>query len=476
MSRARRLRERIEERFPENDWPRLHRLMHLTRRSLWRLRTKNAFLLNRDKRRFAARCAALHARLLREKRDKTKLRVVFVTMTASTWKVDPVFRAMLADPGFEPIIAIVPRHSQSPVLVKREMEAAYAHFSALPCPVVMTAGEEAEGRRVIDDLAPDLVFMANPHRLTLPEFYNNIYERNLCFYVPYHYQVGKYDNHIHEYNQYFHNAMWKIFLPHEESMALARKHSANRGANTVLSGYPACENLRHDEGVDEGAWKAQDGPRLRLIWAPHHTIDMPNLPYANFLRYAEAFRDEARRRRDAVQWAFKPHPLLLGKLHAHPEWGPERADEYYAFWRDFPCCQLETGAYRSLFLRSDALIHDSGSFLAEYLHVDKPVMFLQAVDDIRDYFNNFGNAAFDACLHARRFEEVQGFIDDLLAGRDDGAAARRDFLQRHVESLFATPPSARIIAEIKRHFPCLDDGGAGSARRASSARCDKENP
>ena len=45
-------------------------------------------------------------------------------------------------------------------------------------------------------------------------------------------------------------------------------------------------------------------------------------------------------------------------------------------WESLSNAQLETGKYVDLFMTSDAMIHDCGSFTIEYHYTLKPVMYL----------------------------------------------------------------------------------------------------
>lgn len=85
----------------------------------------------------------------------------------------------------------------------------------------------------------------------------------------------------------------------------------------------------------------------------------------------------AQKYKDKVQIVFKPHPMLYRTLCEHSEWGKERTDAYYSMWNNMSNTQLEEGDYTELFMQSDAMIHDCGSFILEYLAVDKPCMFLK---------------------------------------------------------------------------------------------------
>jgi CDP-glycerol glycerophosphotransferase (TagB/SpsB family) len=278
--------------------------------------------------------------------------------------------------------------------------------------------------------------------------------------------VDQYGDNQAQYNQPFHNAMWRIFAPHQVAKQTYQSASLRKGRNVVVTGYPACEPLLDPAPARTGAWKLQDQEKLKIIWAPHHTIDAPELPYANFLRYADDFVALAERYREDVQWAFKPHPLLKSKLYKHPDWGRQRCDDFFEYWNSADYCQLEEGGYVDLFRQSDAMVHDSASFLAEYLYLDKPVQFIQGVENIRDYFSDFGVDAFEACEHARSFEDIENFISGLSRERVLGSPKRAAFFRKNIEPYFATSPSEKNLNHLKEEFPKL--GSVRTSLRSNS--------
>ncbi len=412
-------------------------------------------ILNRQLRHVkrAARAAVLSVRqrkLVRQKVNRTSLRVAFVVLTESSWKLEPLLCRMECDNAFETTVVVTPLLTLDQDLRRIEQESTKAYFEGRDgsSPVLTTSAE-------LTDFDPDIVFLTNPHNLSHSDFYYKLFKYKLCCYVPYTHGVDQYLGNQEQYNQPFHNAMWRIFAPHDVAKRIYQSVSFKKGRNVVVTGYPACEPFLDSAPIGASVWKAQDREKLKIIWAPHHTIDSPEMPYANFLRYADNFVALVERHRENVQWAFKPHPLLKTKLYKHPEWGERRSDQFYDYWKSADNCQLEEGRYVDLFRQSDAMIHDSASFMAEYLYLDKPVQFLQGVENIRDYFNGFGIDAFDACEHARSFEDVEAFVSGLLIDREIVSPKRAAFYQKNIEPYFAIPPSEAIVNHLKSMFPKL---------------------
>jgi hypothetical protein len=277
----------------------------------------------------------LNKKRLSSIRRKKKLRVIFLTLDRAVWKVDPVFKKMLDDPYFEPVILVCPYGKER---MLEDLKAAYEYFDSKGYPVVSSCNEQNATWVQLKDLKPDILFFTNPHNLTRPEYYEEAYKKYLSLYVPYDHQVSKYGNYQPQYNQYFHNAMFKIFVPHIDSLNIFSNYSASGSRNILVTGYPSSEvffamhyNVKEKNYLNN-VWKKQNKIKKKIIWAPHHTIESKDLKYSNFLEYSIFFKELSIKYLDSIQLAFKPHPILKSKLYEHPDWGKEKTDEYYNFW------------------------------------------------------------------------------------------------------------------------------------------------
>ena len=226
-------------------------------------------------------------------------------------------------------------------------------------------------------------------------------------------------------------------------------HSPILRRNSRITGSSKADAfLQRAQAGPTSPWKPQAAPRppKRIIWAPHHSIGGGSLAYSNFLAVADDFLALALRMAGTVQFAFKPHPLLRTTLYAHKEWGPERTDAYYRTWSEAPNLQFEDGDYVDLFLTSDALIHDCGSFTAEYLMTRRPVLYL-AKQHHDATLNGFGIEAFALHYQGSTMADVERFLTDtVLGGADPLAPQREAFFRTHL-----TPPDGRTAAENMIH-------------------------
>lgn len=387
----------------------------------------------------------VHARLQKKIDPSSPIKVAFVVFDKAIWKTDSLFTAMQADNRFEPVIfALEPNYeSDFPSTLEYFRDKGYFTVSILM--------EEGLDRVVetFDLIRPDVVFISNHFQKSIPGIYKLIFRNFLTCYVPYSINVSHYGNNQDQYNTPVHNLLWRNYAPHIEALETFKRVQARKGANVVVTGYPALEPLVKRDEIKN---VRKDGARKRVIWAPHHTVDMPALPYSTFLKYADFFVELSKKHSREISWIFKPHPLLKEKLEKHADWGRVRTAKFYQFWEDQEHTQLELGESDGLFNSSDAMIHDSGSFVAEYLYVNKPVMFLWSSQGIERFFNRFGLQALHASERGNDFSDIESFLSNLLADRDVGSAKRAQFLRSFPVTFGGRLPSESIMSDLVDHL------------------------
>ena len=221
----------------------------------------------------------------------------------------------------------------------------------------------------------------------------------------------------------------------------------NHGRNVRVTGYANADEFL--SGHHRSPWREMaDGHcRKRIIWAPHFSITAKSsyLPArACFLWMAELMLELAQAYKDRIQIAFKPHPSLITQLYQHPDWGKERADDYYARWQQMENTQLETGGYVDLFMTSDAMIHDSGSFVVEYLYANRPVMFVSNnLQSILATQSEFGLQAYKQAYIGSEAGDIRRFIDEVVLRENDPMRPQRE----QFFSDYLLPPGGKTVAQ-----------------------------
>lgn len=383
------------------------------------------------------------SRVRRRIKKKKRVKVVFLPILESVWKYESVYKEMAENTVFEIEVAVLPLVEKGKVNFNQYFLTC-DHFSANGYKVVKLYDYKKNTWTSISSLKPDIVLYSDCWPLSLKKYYYKTFFFQLCGYVPYSHQVSKYDDYQAQYNKMFHNFMWKIFAPHIYELDIFKSHSITRDDNVKVSGYPGCVLLKQNtrSGISE-AWPKGKSDLRRIVWAPHHSILWKTRRYSNFLDMYDFMQELAEKLINKVQFCFKPHPMLRSTLYGMESWGKDRTDEYYGFWENHPLHLLNEGDYIELFNSSDALIHDSGSFLAEYLYVNKPVLFLQSSKDIATYFNPFGQLCLNASYVSDTPMNIQEFIEQVVIGGNDvKKQLRSDLWGKH---LSLSNGSAKII-------------------------------
>lgn len=411
-----------------------------------------------QKKRLFKRMQVKHAELLQQLEGKKKIKVVFLAIHKSVWKVDPVFKKMLEDPFFEPTILICPYTNYGDERMWQDMEEAYEYFEGKGYPVLSSYNKEQERWLTLDEIRPDIVFFTNPHNLTRKEYYKDAYLNYLSCYVPYFFMATKHDgDESIQLSRVFFTSLWKIFWAHDHTGEQYKKVSVCKGRNSCVTGYPAVENLLIREcSTKSNPWKEQITQKKKIIFSPHHTIENDINSLSTFIFLGESVKALASANKDKVQWSFKPHPILKSKLYEHPDWGVDRTNEYYNFWKESDFTQLDEGEYDSLFKTSDAIIHDCSSFIIEYAFTGKPCLYLVNHNNLKGLLNEFGEGVMQIYQQARSQQEVKYFVESVINESIGSDIINRSYFNIYLEKYYKDKlPSERIIEDIKKSLGAL---------------------
>jgi hypothetical protein len=367
-----------------------------------------------------------HQRALKKLKTKDKIKAVFLLIHNAGWKYEGLYRMMEKDERYIPVVVVCPFIIHGEDHMFRSMNQTFDSFFKSGYNVLKSFQENTgKWLDIKKELHPDMVFFTNPYNITRPEYLISNFQKFLTCYVPYGFKVSYlYEAH---YNLPMQNLVWKFFLETDIHKKLSRQYSSNGSQNTLVTGYPGMDIFLSSNVNFIDVWKIKNKKLKRIIWAPHHSIygKGGTLNYSTFLDFSDFMFDMADRYKDNIQIAFKPHPLLRVNLSKNDVWGKQKTDDYYNKWKDLSNGQLNEGEYLNLFFTSDGLIHDSGSFLIEYLYTKKPVMFLWNDDSIPERFNEVGKMALTKLYRGNNNTEIEKFICDIIIDGNDSLKDER---------------------------------------------------
>ena len=372
---------------------------------------------------------------------KKHINVVFFAISRSMWRYQHLYEEMSKHPRFKTTIIIHPFNNWPEEQKQEYIHELQEYFKSKSIPFVMGTKTDGSILDVKKTCNPDILFYPQPYSGYYPPelSFENFKNRLLCYY-PYAFWRSKNE---WSYNTYFHQFAWKLFYSTELHRKDAQNICCNKGKNVEVVGYPNADDFLFRKHTD--VWKKQEKKKKRIIWAPHFTINKGGwLEQSNFLWMAELMITIAKKYSDKIQMAFKPHPHLFRELCEHKEWGETKTRDYYNQWANMENTQLETGEFIDLFMTSDAMIHDSGSFCVEYHYSGNPVMYVadnfeKQVEAMAD----FGKLAMKQHYVGKTEEDIIDFIGRRVLGNDDPIKQQRlEFVQKYL-----IPPNGKTVAQ-----------------------------
>lgn len=372
-------------------------------------------------------------------RKKDKITVVFFASNVAMWQYQHLYDAMLQDKRYCPLIVLSPLYAAyDRAAMVQSIQSLREYFKRKSVSYIDYDIIRMQGADVMS-LKPDLMFYPQPYyTIMVPEHRYYKYNKSLLAI----YSYGFHYRHVMDfYKEDYFSRAWKLFFENSASKDDFENYGSLKGRNVEIVGYHTADDFL---GEIQDVWKKQKEKKKRIIWAPHFTITGDGLAQnSEFLNIAYAMLLLKDKYSDKVQFAFKPHPRLQSELYRHPNWGKEKTDKYYSLWSGSDNCQLESGEYVDLFMTSDAMIHDSGSFAAEYMFTGKPVFYTSRdMKHLYSIANECGKLILDNHYNGNTIEEIENFIINVVLGYDDPLRESRIRLR----NLYLMPPNGKSVA------------------------------
>ena len=364
-------------------------------------------------------------------REKKNIKVLFIGSSLGMWKTEMLYLSMSSNPRFSPIIGILSstkyEYAKKDYLqYLQEKKYSYVDLDQI--------------NYQIGKINPDIIFYDSPYLSEYPRSLQFIKNLSYVFCgVDYCLNITKHKQHLcHPWYDY----CWQFYVEHDDVKRRKVELLGYRARNIKVTGVPIQDSLTQPRGVFVDPWKDKTAKK-RVIYAPHHSFKGSNgegIEFATFLENGEAILALAEKYKDTVTCAFKPHPFLYIKLLN--VWGKEKTDKYYDTWKSLPNTQFENCDYLGLFKYSDAIIHDSASFIIEYMYMDKQAMFLMSESNKLDEMFGYVRGALDCHEHGYNINDVETFIVNVVNNNDCKKNVRSEYIKAEL-----LPPNGKTACE-----------------------------
>lgn len=358
--------------------------------------------------------------------QQQKIRVCFLVLYSSTWGARNIARYFYEDLRFETSIVIIPdilRGEESKIInLNKTYDDLIKNYS------------NVYFYHEINDLASirdnyDIVFFSNPYDcITSPEFTIANFSQGNCLtiYIDYGYTISNITKEFFTTSNEI-LKIWRYFIAEKYYYEYFKKNSKLLIPNGVLSGY--CKM----DALSRVPKKKLDRPCI--IITAHHTIS-PNdaLSLSKFLDYY-LFYFRLTTLYPNIDFIFRPHPLLFSQLISKNIWTSQDVAAFLHKIDETPNMRYsDEDDYYDIFVNSDAIINDCGSFIAEYLFTNKPSLFLsKGQEKDSQNLNKFALTCLEHCYKAENETDIINFIDEVIIKKCDWMKeSRKSFLENEL--------------------------------------------
>ena len=359
---------------------------------------------------------------------KKKIKIAFLLLEAAQWCGKDLYERFMSDERLETTIFFsLDFHKDMNELVLKDFQrgAEQLREHGVDFVAIDDINAEIPEQDVIVYLTPYLGWIPYAFRL------KRITAKTLLVHIPY-----AFDSALHFkpfYSQSIFLVAWKIFFSSAVTFDVYKKLSVVGMPRGVYSGYPRMDVFFKRDVQFTFDWKMARPDAKKIIWAPHWSIAGIAIIYSTF-QWNFEFMYEFAKAHPETSWVVKPHPMLLySAIQEGVFESVEDFEAYFQKWNDLPNAQVYTGAYyQDIFATSDALIHDCGSFSAEYQYVDKPMIYLTR--DTQRH-NELGKAILGVSylVDGQDLDAIAATIQRVIIdGNDDKATARRKLFDKYL--------------------------------------------
>lgn len=357
-----------------------------------------------------------------------KIRIGFYVVYDSSWGARPLFEYLKNDERYSVSIVVCPDTARGKENEFTLLHTTYNRLSKLYGEsYVFNSFDESKNSFIDYSDRFDIISFENPYDSMTHKFYKVRYlikKGKLTIFNSYAYQ-GKL-----KYDEFFlmkseeYSLFWKFFVDNQETVEHAKNNQIIKGMNIVLSGY--CKMDKFKKSISEAKNKT-------ILLAPHHTVENKGfLHISNFLNYADYFLNLPAQYPE-INFIFRPHPLLIPTLKKDTVWGIEKTEAYLNKMCSYTNVYYSTdGEYFDDFNKSDAMIDDCGSFLAEYFYTEKPQCYmLKNQESLDNEFSAFGKEMFTSIYKAFSEKDIHNFIEKVVIQNNDELKAVRENFARN---------------------------------------------
>ena len=387
----------------------------------------------------------------RVSRSDGPIRVGFLCQFIPAWsKLKPVYKQMLEDPQFQPVLICVPSNIENRQLVgDTEGNDTYDYFLSQGYSQALNAWEQGAWLD-LSGLELDYIFYPRPYNDFLPPAYDSALVSRYCRICLVMYGMSMTEQIIDTVMErsffryvYFYFAESPYVMKRNRKMG-ALLHSLGL-QKSVYKGLPGMEEIAAKREENSPAWDFSVNA-FRVIWTPRWTTD-PALGGTNFFEYYQALLDYAREH-ESMDFLFRPHPLALDNFLKTGEMTREQVQSFHDQIQALPNVSLDRQKeYFSTMWGASVLVTDISGIMPEYFVTGKPMIYCASNMPLTP--SPHTETMLEGCYTVYNREELFACLEQLAAGVDPLAQKRQEIAEKLYGGLNSAP-SLGILEELAK--------------------------
>ncbi len=382
--------------------------------------------------------------------EKKPIKVAFLVYSSSEWQCEKIYRMLEDDDKFDPVVIVCGySHGSNETIRNTYVDTCKYFRTSEPKHNVIYAGY-SNGPKNQDWLSEFsiLVYFITSKNTMIPfnlDMQNQSISK-LIIHIPYSFYLVKPVEEKFKKSPIIKMA-WKCYTSSDLEKSFLASESLLGDYNMIPVGMPKLDDLIESSvKIRENIWKGE--AKYKIIWAPHFNMKQNATFFENYV-----FFYEFAKKNPEISWIVHPHPRMeLGVVEAGIFDNLQDYHNYLNKWDKLPNARvMAAGDYLDVFLSSDALIHDSISFLIEYFFTNKPQ--LRLLPEKPRELNTVGEMIKDEVYSARGndYSEIEDFINKVVVqGRDSKQNDRVQFIDEHFRNDYFGRSSELIVRDIKK--------------------------
>lgn len=356
-----------------------------------------------------------------KKRKPGPIRVGFIGQYIPAWnKVEGLYREMLKDDRFEPVVICLPMRIsdfclENPDSLENDTYDYYKSNGYNAVNALIGKNDWLD----LKTLDLDYVFYLRPYNYYMPMQYSSgVVSKyaKVCL-VLYASIVLKEDADICLRRDFLRNT-YCYFADNDYAAKANRnnfKFSHFLGVQkSVYCGNPTSGYILGESNTPTDAWDNIGGD-FKVMWTPRWTTDL-KLGGTNFFQYKDLFLEFAKENPNASVM-IRPHPLAFENFIKSGDMTKQEAKIYKETCRNLPNVEIDTRKdYITTMWKSDVLVGDVSGILPEYFLMNKPLVFCASNMILTP--TEFTSRMFEGCYIVNNKKELQECLISLMNGVD----------------------------------------------------------